>query len=89
LRWLSIEHERDGHVVVRVREVWDEGGPEFLDVYPFTSCDPDEPEGVEHVFDEAVEALRFASTLGADLDHFVNQSIVQFEYRDSLDNPPR
>lgn len=40
---------------------------------------------MEHVFESAEEARQFAtSTLGADLDHFVNEGIVQFEYRDSL-----
>jgi hypothetical protein len=34
--------------------------------------------------------LRFAtSTLGADFDHFVNEGIVQFGYRDSPDHPPK
>ena len=66
LKWLSIEHRKDGSVVVRAREVWDEGGPDFLDVYEFTSCDPDNDVGVEHIFEEVEEALRFAtSTLGA------------------------
>lgn len=85
LQWLSIEHGKDGRVVVRVCEVWDNGGPEFLDVYEFTSYDAEHEFGVEHPFEDAESALRFAtSTLGADLDHFVNEGIIQFEYQDSL-----
>jgi hypothetical protein len=85
LRWLAIEHRRDGRILVRVREVWDEGGAHLIDVYEFTSCDPENPEGVEHVFGSATEALEFAtSELGADPERFVNEGIVQFEYQDSL-----
>jgi hypothetical protein len=89
LKWLSIEKDI-GQFVVRVMEVWDEGGPDFLDVYEFTGCDPENPEGVEHVFRSADEALEFATAeLGADLDHFVNEGVVQFEYQDSLSDTSR
>src|SRR5215468_8290149 len=47
LKWLSIEKNKVGQFVVCLCEVWDAGGPDSIDVYEFTGCDPDNPEGDE------------------------------------------
>jgi len=83
LRWLAITHRKDGRIAIEIHEVCDEGSTGWIDVYDFSSLDPNE-EWTEHVFDDPQQALDFAASLGASPDRFVNEGIVRFEYRDSL-----
>jgi len=85
LKWLSIEHHRDGSVVLRVREALDEGNPEFLDVYEFTPFDAEAEFGIETIFATPQEAFEYAlDHLGANPHRFVGQGVIQDEYADYL-----
>lgn len=85
LKWLSIERERNGQTLVRLREVFDEGGAELLDVYEFRPYDVEAEEGIETHFGNWKEALQYSVVhLGADPCRFVNEGIVQLEYADYL-----
>ena len=85
LKWLSIERERDGRTVLRICEVLDEGLPDFFDVYEFTPYDSNAEFGIEQTFDTPQEALEYAKAhVGANLDRFVGEGLVQEEYADYL-----
>lgn len=85
LKWLSIERERDGSTVLRIREVLDDGGPNFHDVYEFTAYDAEAEFGTIHTFATPEEALEYAtSKLGADVNRFTGEGMVQVEYADYL-----
>jgi len=63
----------------RIREVLDDGGPGFYDVYEFTPYDANAEFGVEFTFDSPEEALDYAvRNLGADPGRFVGDGGVQF-----------
>jgi hypothetical protein len=68
-------------------EIWhfeaeDFGGAESMDVYAWIDTGTDAPRAV---FATAAAALDFASeAFGASLDHWVNQGVVQDEYRDNI-----
>ncbi len=85
LKWLSIERHRDDGVVLRVREVLDDGNPDFLDVYEFTPYDAEAEFGVESTFATPQEAVQYAlDRVGANPDRFVGQGMIQDEYADYL-----
>ena len=90
LKWMSIERENDrGYgtsTILRIREVLDDGGPEFCDVYEFTPYDAEAEEGIQIPFDTPEQALEHALTnLGADPLRFVGEGVVQLEYKDYLE----
>lgn len=63
--------------------MFDNGAPDFLDVYEFDAVNPDAPFGEERAFDSVDNALRFAAEhLGASEGLYVNQGVVQDEYKD-------
>ena len=83
VRYVSIERSSPGSWRVRVCEVFDNGAPGFLDVYEFEAVDPDFPFGNEWMFDSVRGALAFAEdALGARADCYVNQGLIQDEYKD-------
>lgn len=63
-------------------ESFDDGSDTFIDVYEFSSIDPDEDPKPE-IFESFEEALaRATSTYGALSERWVNQFVVQDEYAD-------
>lgn len=83
IRFIIIEPHCTGECAVRLREVFDNGNRDFIDIYEFGSLDPDAPFGeVEH-FQGPEAALEYAlATLSADGGKFVNTGVVQDEYKD-------
>jgi hypothetical protein len=85
IKWLSIERDRDGSTVLRVCEVLDDGGPDFQDVYEFTPYDAEAEFGTTQTLGTPEEALEYAiSKLGADVNRFTGEGMVQVEYADYL-----
>ena len=86
LRWLNIEHQRDGSAILRVSDVFDDSGPEFLDLNEFSPYDPEDAAfGVETPFSSSLEALAHAvAELGANPERFVNEGFVYLDYQDYL-----
>ncbi|MBA0101036.1 hypothetical protein WH218_18560 [Stenotrophomonas indicatrix] len=83
VRYISIECSSRESWIVRLCEVFDNGTPGFLDIYEFEAVDPDFPFGNEWVFDSIKGALTFAEdTLGASSVRYVNQGLIQDEYKD-------
>lgn len=83
VRYISIECSSRESWMVRLCEVFDNGAPGFLDIYEFEAVDPDFPFGNEWVFDSIKGALAFAEdTLGASPVRYVNQGLIQDEYKD-------
>ena len=86
LKWLRIYPEKDDYNVMYV-ECYDQGNPEFLDIYVFTVVDPDEPYGVISTFPTIEDALAFsASEYSALKDHFVGNGKIQEEYLNYLNS---
>ncbi|MEG2806025.1 hypothetical protein [Stenotrophomonas sp.] len=82
IRHLSIHRTREGEWMVEVYEVYDDG-PDFMDLYEFSSVDPDMPAGEEPTFASVEDALAYCSEqLGARPDRYVNLGLVSEEYRD-------
>jgi hypothetical protein len=66
-------------------ECFDEGNENFLDIYQFSSLNPDEPDGVLNKFDNSDDALNFsANAYGASNEKYVSDGIIQEEYSDYL-----
>jgi hypothetical protein len=86
VRWVRLDAERSGVYSVTLFEVFDDGGPDFIDLYEFSPADADRPDGATRAFSEARAALELARTLGADLDRFVNAGVVQDEYANYVAN---
>ena len=83
LRWLGIEHKRDGTATLRINDVLDDGRDDFIDVYEFNPYDWDAEDGVTYHFETPAAALECAmSKWGARRDRFVNEGLVQQEYLD-------
>lgn len=81
LKWLSIEKERSGEYAVSYIESFDEGSLEFIDIYEFSTLDPDEPFGVTNTFSSVDKALDFAKKeYNASLDKYVTGGMIQEEY---------
>lgn len=85
LRWISIEKESgDGYSVAYI-ESFDEGTEDFLDIYEFSTLDPDEPLGIINTFSTIDEAIDFSlDEYGAKVDNFVSAGMIQEEYRTYL-----
>ena len=85
VRWIEIRQDSD-EFVLSFYQVYDEGSEEWLDLYEFQPAmeDPDE-DCVEHTFATLDAALAFASAqYGVDPARFVNEGVIQDEYRDYL-----
>jgi hypothetical protein len=86
IRFIRLDKERSGEISVALFEVYDEGNKDFLDVYEFPPIDPDEPDGQIITFSKPEEAVFYAcNILGADIKKFVNDGLIQDEYKDLLD----
>jgi len=84
ISWLQLRPVTDGVELWRY-DVFDDGNEEFLDVYSFTPVDEDGPENPEETHPAAATACaaaeaRFSAVSG----RWVNQSLIQDEYRDDL-----
>ena len=86
LKWASIERLRAGNTIVRVLEVWNEGNPDFLDVYEFTPYDADAESGTVVECDSSEQALQYVlSRLGGNREHFVQRGGIQDIYAEHLE----
>jgi hypothetical protein len=81
IKWLRIKRDRSGRFCVGILECFDDGNPEFLDVYAFEPLDPDALNGVTSTFEEPEAAIAFATTEGgASIDKFVLGGQIQEMY---------
>ncbi|QKJ31600.1 hypothetical protein HQ865_18125 [Mucilaginibacter mali] len=80
LKWLRIYKERDQTYSVNYIECYDDGDDDFIDIYEFSSLDPDELY-FSNSFDSVGGALDFSvSNYSASLDKFVTGGMIQEEY---------
>ena len=85
IKFIRIDKEKSGDISVALFEVYDDGNEEILDIYEFQPIEPDEPDGIVTVFQSPDEALFYAcNSLGANINNFVNDGMIQDEYKDSL-----
>jgi hypothetical protein len=87
IRWLVLDGDGD-RFVLTYYEAFDHGSDSFTDIgeFPLVDRDADLPE---HLFDTIEEALAYAqSSYGASLLRWVNQFVVEEEYRDYRRNKP-
>ena len=83
IKWLIIKKEKEEVYNVAYIESFDEGSQDFIDIYEFSTIDPDEPYGIINTFNSIEEALEFSIiTYGASSDRFVSTGMIQEEYRD-------
>jgi len=81
VRWIELRSGRSG-VEVRLFEAGEPPNFETMDIYEWIGTDIDQPSGI---FSTVVEALDFAfSTFKASADRWVNEGVVQDEYRDCV-----
>lgn len=85
LRWISIDKERHNKISLRLSSVYDEGDEDMLDIYGFSSVDPEELyEEIE--FDRLEDVLAYViRELGGSRDTFLNEGMCQEEYRNHLE----
>jgi hypothetical protein len=89
LRWLTAWRDRDGGCVLTIHHAFDEGSEQFWDVAEFSPVDPDEYLGEgRHLgtFSTPEDVLHAAQAYGAVTTRWVNQGVIDDEYRD-LRNP--
>lgn len=85
LRWISIEKESNANYSVAYIESFDEGSEDFVDIYEFSTLDPDEALGIVTTFSTADEAINFSlKEYAAKMDRFVSAGMIQEEYRTYL-----
>ncbi|EDY16957.1 conserved hypothetical protein [Chthoniobacter flavus Ellin428] len=83
LRWLELR-ATDDQFTLTLHEVFDDGSPDYLDVYSFERISPDD-DPMRHSFSTLEDALAFAeSSYSAARDRYVNQAVIQDEYADYL-----
>jgi len=86
IQWISLRLEGE-NVHVFHFHVEDPGDQDYLDVYTFAPVDENNYEGTLTEFYSIRTALDFCSEKhGAHANHFVNEFMVQDEYRDYLEN---
>jgi hypothetical protein len=79
LRWLDLSCEDDSYIL-SLHEVFDDGSPDYVDVYSFEQVAPDEAPA-RHSFPSLSQALEFAaSTFAAPKNNYVSQGLIQDEY---------
>lgn len=82
LRWISIEKESSDEYSLAYMESFDEGNEDFLDIYSFSTLDPDEPLGIVNTFSTIDEVISFSlDEYGAKIDKYVSTGMIQEEYR--------
>jgi hypothetical protein len=83
IRYISLERNRSNGWTARLCEVFDNGNPDFIDIYEFEAVDPDFPFGEEWIFDSIEGAITFAKeNFGAASDRYVNRGLIQDEYKE-------
>jgi hypothetical protein len=86
ITWLRASRRTEGHYVLGRHYVFDEGSPDFIDVWEFSSVDDDEDlgQGVDLAAFDSPAALLAAATSDwrADPERWVNEGVIQDEYRD-------
>jgi hypothetical protein len=83
IRYISLERNRSNGWTTRLCEVFDNGNPDFIDIYEFEAVDPDFPFGEEWIFDSIEGAITFAKeNFGAASDRYVNRGLIQDEYKE-------
>jgi hypothetical protein len=81
LKWLSIDREKTGGYSIAYFEVFDEGDSGFVDIYEFSTVEPDDIGGVINSFSTVDEALQFTVVnYSASLSKFVSAGMIQEEY---------
>jgi hypothetical protein len=81
IRWLRIDKESNGGYTVAYFESFDEGCTAVLDLYAFSSVDPDEPYGILQTFETISEAVNYCITsYHASAENFVAAGMIQHEY---------
>jgi len=89
LRWLRLDREADRTYSVTLFEVFNEGGPDLLDLYEFSPVDIDSPYGRGQNFSNLDEAVAYAvNVLGADRKRFLGVGKVQDAYAEWLATRP-
>ena len=84
IAWLELRPS-DGSIELWRFDAFDDGDEEYLDVYSFGSVGEDFPDEPIAMFDDAASALSYAQDHEtAAPDRWVNQFVIQDEYRDSL-----
>ena len=92
VRWLTLFPQEGGVFTLLRHEVVDIGSDEFAYLDAFPPLDPEEAigEGVEVGTYSTVErALQAAQAMGASVDRWVNQGMVEDEYLESSSAPHR
>jgi hypothetical protein len=88
IAWLQASRRRDGKYVLSRHHVFDDGSPSFVDVWEFSPVGERETHGVGvdlAAFDSGQDLLRAAAEeWGADRQRWVNDGVIQDEYRDSV-----
>lgn len=82
--WLAALPSEDGFVL-RLHRTLDEGSDNYLDVYEFGSVDEDDYLGEGELigeYQEEATLLEAAVGVGARADRWVNEGVIQDEYRD-------
>jgi len=82
IRWVSITQKEDS-IVAEIWEVLDEGSPNYLDVYSFSSLSSEfKPTKIitGNTLEEILDKLNLTDS------KLVNQGIIQDEYADYLEN---
>jgi hypothetical protein len=91
ISWLRAQRRSDGTYVLGRHHVFDEGSAHFIDVWEFSPVDDDEILGVGTdlaTFSSGAELLEAAvRDWGADAHRWVNDGMIQDEYRD-IAHPP-
>ncbi|SHE76869.1 hypothetical protein [Pedobacter caeni] len=86
LKWLRIYSQKEEYNLLYI-ECYDQGGVDNLDISDFTVVDPDEPYGLLDTFNTPDEVINFSlDKYGAEIDHFVNDGMIQEEYLNYLIN---
>lgn len=88
ISWVKICHKADRFQLWHF-EVCDDGHEEFLDLYSFSPVSEDWPEDPESTHDTLEAALAEAEkAFDATPSRWVNQFVIQEEYRDYLPGRP-
>ena len=86
LKWVEISKEDQQTFTLRLSEVYDEGDEDNLDIYGFSSVDPDD-FFEETQFQSIEKTLEYIENkLDGQPDKFLNTGMCQEEYRHFLNN---
>lgn len=86
VRWVTARPDRTGQYLLTLHHVFDEGTEDFMDVAEFSPVDDEEYVGEGKQVAQAPSAeglLEAARQVGARDGRWVNQGVIDDEYRDS------